>query len=118
MEREQMRKEIKDWLYQWVANNFGDAEADDPSWSIEAIAQDMAGSTLMNEIYNLMERMWQRQDCEDVADEMGVELTEAQKDCIVDEFITSEQYVCRPTHIWKEIIQYELELAKRKEQDG
>lgn len=114
MEREQMQKEIKDWLYQWVANNFGDAEADDPSWSIEAIAQDMAGSTLMNEIYRLMEHSFQRQDCEAVAEDMGVELSEGQKDCIVDEFITSEQYVERPTHIWKEIIQYELALRKEQ----
>lgn len=30
---------IKDMIYEWVRENFGQSEADDPSWNIEELAQ-------------------------------------------------------------------------------
>ena len=29
-------------IYEWVAENFGESEADDPSWSIEALADHLS----------------------------------------------------------------------------
>lgn len=30
---------IKDIIYDWVLENFGESEANDPSWNIEELAQ-------------------------------------------------------------------------------
>ena len=103
---------IKVWLMNWAKDNFGQSELVSHTSTIEAMAHDMAYSPLMNDIHQTVEQGWQRLDCEAVADEMGVELTEAQKDVIVDEFMTSEQYVERQSHVWREIIRYELERSK------
>ena len=105
---EKLEDLIKAWLMNWMKDNFGQSELVSHTSTIEAMARDMAHSTLMNDIHQVVEQGWQRLDCEDVADEMGVELTEAQKDVIVDEFMTSEQYVDRQSHVWREIIRYEL----------
>lgn len=108
---------VKAWLMNWTKDNFGQSELVSRTSTIEAMARDMAHSTLMNDIYQIVEQGWQRLDCEAVADEMGVELTEAQKDVIVDEFMTSEQYVDRQSHVWREIIRYELGRSKDGETD-
>lgn len=46
-----VEKEFNKFLYEWVKNNFGESEADDPSWSIEALAHDLA-----NEYVKIKER--------------------------------------------------------------
>ena len=103
---------VKTWLMNWTKDNFGQSELVSHTSTIEAMAHDMAYSPLMNDIHQVVEQGWQRLDCEAVADEMGVELTEAQKDVIVDEFMTSEQYIDRQSHVWREIIRYELGKSK------
>lgn len=108
---------IKAWLMNWTKDNFGQSELVSHTSTIESMAHDMAHSTLMNDIYQVVEQGWQRLDCEAVANEIGVELTEAQKDVIVDEFMTSEQYVDRQSHVWCEIIRYELGKSKDGEAD-
>lgn len=35
---------IKGTTYNWVAQNFGQSEADDPSWDIEQLAGTVAGA--------------------------------------------------------------------------
>lgn len=35
-----------DIIYKWVADNFGQSEADDPSWSIEALADHLSKSDI------------------------------------------------------------------------
>lgn len=108
MTYEKLEDLIKVWLMNWTKDNFGQSELVSHISTIEAMARDMAHSTLMNDIHQTVEQGWQRLDCEAVADEMGVKLAEAQKDVIVDEFMTSEQYTDRQSHVWREIIRYEL----------
>lgn len=36
-----IEEEFKKFLHEWVKKNFGQSEADDPSWSIEALAHDL-----------------------------------------------------------------------------
>lgn len=33
-------------IYEWVAENFGQSEADDPSWNIEALADHLSKSDI------------------------------------------------------------------------
>ena len=37
-----METKIKNIIYEWVKTNCGESEADDPSWSIEALAKELA----------------------------------------------------------------------------
>lgn len=37
---------LYDIIYKWVADNFGQSEADDPSWNIEALADHISKSDI------------------------------------------------------------------------
>ena len=37
------QSQYKDIITKWVADNFGQSEAEDPSWSIDALAEHLAG---------------------------------------------------------------------------
>lgn len=37
-----MRDKIECIIYDWVKKNYGEAEANDPSWSIKALADELA----------------------------------------------------------------------------
>lgn len=108
-----MEDKIYKWIYDWVAENFGESEADDPSWDIHALAEELDKHRF--EIYCDVEHEKLEEDCEAVAEEMGVELTDKQKSAIIDAFECGEQYVDRPTHIWTEIIKYELKKGENNE---
>lgn len=87
-------------IYEWVKKNFGQSEADDPSWSIEALAQDLAHGTLKYDIYRAVERDYLREDCRSVAEEYGVDLTDEQVGAVVNEYIDCEAYVDMHTEDW------------------
>ena len=107
-----MKEEIKQLfyknIYEWVKQNFGESEAEDPSWSIEALAQDLANSSLAFDIYKTIEREYLRDDCERVAKGMGVELTDKEKQVVVDEFMDSDAYVDAHAEDWQWFIKQEL----------
>lgn len=110
MKKNALTEQLSSWLYDWVAENFGQSEADDPSYDLDELASMLYDHRY--DIYHYVERKFQEEDCEAVAEEMGVELTQAQKDVIVDDFMESEQYESKPSYAWREIIQYELERKK------
>ena len=37
-----IEEEFKKFLHEWVSKMYGQSEADDPSWSIEALAEELA----------------------------------------------------------------------------
>ena len=37
-----MKKQFEKIIYNWVKKNFGESEAEDPSWDIEALAEELA----------------------------------------------------------------------------
>lgn len=102
-----MKNEIEKRIYKWVAENYGQAEADDPSWNIEGLAE--AVYELRHKIYYDEERQYQEEDCDMVAENMGVELTSQQKANIVEEFMESEAYVSAHAEDWQYFIKRELE---------
>lgn len=71
-------------IYEWVAENFGQSEADDPSWSIEALADHLSKTDINPEELNANTkwlaydklREWNlEQDIEQVAESKGLTFT-------------------------------------------
>lgn len=78
-------------IYEWVKTNFGENEADDPSWDIEALAEELAKH--QHELYWQQELEYLKEDVEYYADEHGYKpLTEQQKYDVADKIRNSEWY--------------------------
>lgn len=85
-----VEEEFKEFLYEWVKKNFGESEADDPSWSIDALAHDLADKFWkMKELY---ERINITDDVKYVAENNGIELTEKQAQAVADKYRFSDAY--------------------------
>lgn len=85
-----VEKEFKKFLTEWVKENYGESEANDPSWSVEALAHDLA-----NEYVKIKEREeleWVKEDVETVAKSNDVEITEKQAYAVAQEYMYSEAY--------------------------
>lgn len=85
-----IEEEFKTFLYEWVKKNFGESEADDPSWSIEALAHD-----LREEYIKIKEREdleWVKEDVEYVAENHDIKLTDKQAYAVAQEYMLSEAY--------------------------
>ncbi len=85
-----IEQEFKKFLYEWVKKNFGESEADDPSWSIEALAHD-----LREEYVKIKEREeleWVKEDVDTVADNNDIRLTDKQAYAVAQEYMLSEAY--------------------------
>ena len=71
-------------IYDWVKDNFGESEADDPSWSIEALAKhlneqdinpDELNAYTKNAVYDKLREHFLDEDIEQVAESKGIKLT-------------------------------------------
>lgn len=85
-----IEKEFNKFLYRWVKDNFGQSEADDPSWSIKALAHDLA-----DEYWKMQERIEReniKEDIKYVAGDNDIELTEQELADIADDYRYSEAY--------------------------
>lgn len=90
-----IEEELNKFIYEWVKKNFGESEADDPSWSIEALAHDLA-----EEYYKIKESEeldYIKEDIKYVADNHEIELTAKQLDTIAQEYRYSEAYCAMDT---------------------
>lgn len=97
---EQVKEILKKNIYEWVKKNFGESEADDPSWSIEAMARDLAHGMMKYSIYRVVERDYLREDCKWIAAENDIKLNEQETELVIDEFQGSEVYVDAHTDDW------------------
>lgn len=84
------KKKLETIIYEWVKQNFGESEADDPSWSIEALAEELAKH--QHEFYWQQELEYLKEDVEHYAEEHDIELTEQQKYAVADDIRNSEWY--------------------------
>ena len=104
-----IEEEFKKFLYEWVKKNFGESEADDPSWSIEALAHD-----LREEYIKIKEREdleWVKEDVEYVAENHDIKLTDKQAYAVAQEYMLSEAYC----DMHAEDILYFIQREKEKE---
>ena len=104
-----IEQEFNKFLYEWVKKNFGQSEADDPSWSIEALAHD-----LVDEYIKIKEREdleWVKEDVEKVAEENDIALTDKQAYAVAQEYMLSEAYC----EMQSDDIKYFIKREKEKE---
>lgn len=86
-----MKEQFKDIIYNWVKQNFGESEADDPSWSIEALANELAKH--QHEFYWQQELEYLKEDVEHyVNNSTDYKLTDQQMYNVADKIRNSEWY--------------------------
>lgn len=116
-------KTFYDIIYDWVAENFGESEAEDPSWSIEALAKHLSESDIKPEelsaytksnVYSTLDQSYVEQDVADYAERMGVKLTEQQIGNVADNIRNSDWYCSINAEDMDWYIKRELEIAKEK----
>lgn len=81
---------IKDTIYKWVKKNFGESEAEDPSWSIEALAEEIYFHRW--EIYEAVKEDYTIEDIERIAEDKGVKLTKDQVNRALHMYEKTEDY--------------------------
>lgn len=81
---------LKKFLYEWVKNNFGESEADDPSWNIDDLAHALKEE--FDKINYRIETLNLKTDVQMVASDKDITLTEDELKWVVDEYRTSEAY--------------------------
>ena len=88
-------------IKEWVADNFGQSEADDPSWSIEALADHLRHSDIApdelnaytkSNVYANLDQHYIEEDVETYASDRGINLTEQQIRNVADKIRNSEWY--------------------------
>lgn len=104
-----IEEEFNKFLHEWVKKNFGESEADDPSWSIEALAHDLAEKYWS--IYHQHQLENIKDDVLMVAEENDIDLTEKEAYTIACDYEYSEAY-CAPD---KESIKYFINHFKGEE---
>lgn len=87
-----MKNEYKTIIYDWVAKNFGESEADDPSWDIDALADEL--NNHFHEMYWQQELEYLKEDVDNYAKRNNYELTEQQAYQVADDIRNSEWYCC------------------------
>lgn len=104
-------------IYEWVAENYGQSEADNPSWSIEALADRLSNSDIKPDelnantkwlAYSELEKHFLEEDIESVAEQRGLTLSK------VDIETIKHRYYKLDDETWEQIsmIMDELNLKK------
>lgn len=111
---EQVEKILYKNIYEWVAKNFGESEAEDPSWSIKAMAKDLAHGIMKYDIYRAVERDYLREDCKYIAEQNDIKLSDKDTEWVVEEFMNSEAYVDTHAEDWLWFMHRAEEINKEK----
>lgn len=85
-----MKDKIYKTIYNWVEDNFGQSEADDPSWSIHDLAEYIEKH--FHELYWQQELEYLKEDVEYYAGENDYKMTEQQMYRVADKIRNSEWY--------------------------
>lgn len=88
-------------IYEWVAENFGQSEADNPSWSIEALADHLNNTDIKpdelnaytkSNVYSKVEQSYLEEDVENYARNKNIGLTDQQVGAVAEKIRFSEWY--------------------------
>lgn len=116
-------KTFYETIYEWVADNFGQSEADNPSWSIEALADHLSKSDINPDelnaytksvVYSTLDQSYVEEDVTSYADSMGYKLTEQQIGYVADRIRNSDWHCSISAEDMDWYIKRELETAKEK----
>ena len=90
-----------DIIYEWVRDNFGDSEADDPSWNIEELASYISEQNIdpnelnaytKSNVYSTLDQHYVEEDVETYASDRDIELTPQQVRNVADRIRNSDWY--------------------------
>ena len=104
-------------IYGWVKDNFGESEADDPSWSIEALADYLSKTDIKPDelnantkwlAYNELKEHFLEEDIENMAEQRGLTLSE------VDIETIKHRYYKLDDETWEQITMLMDELNLKK----
>ena len=104
-------------IYEWVAENFGQSEADEPSWSIEALADHLSKTDIKPDelnastkwlAYSELKEHFLEEDIENVAEQRGLTLSK------VDIETIKHRYYKLDDETWEQVamLMDELDLKK------
>ena len=108
-------------IYEWVAENFGQSEADDPSWNIEALADHLSKTDIKPDelnaytkisVYSALDQHYVEEDVEKYANDHGYKLTEQQVGYVADRIRNSDQYCSISAEDMEWYIRRELEKGE------
>ena len=104
-------------IYEWVAENYGQSEADSPSWSIEALADRLSNRDIKPDelnantktmVYDQMREHYLEEDIEQVAESRGLTLEKWQVEAI------KHRYYKLDDETWEQIAMLMDELNLKK----
>ena len=104
-------------IHEWVADNFGTGEAEDPSWNIEALADHLSKTDIKPEelsaytksnVYSTLDQSYVEEDVERYANDHDYKLTEQQIGCVADRIRNSDWYCSINTEDMEWYIKQEL----------
>lgn len=109
---------LHDIIYEWVEQNFGQSEADDPSWNIEALADHLSRSDIdpdelsagtKSRVYADLDQHYVEEDVQACAADRGITLTPQQVHDVADRIRYSDWYMGIPREDMDYYIDKELE---------
>lgn len=107
-----MENRLEIIIKNWVLDNFGESEAEDPSWNIEALAKELAGK--FHDLYWAQELEYIKEDVKAYAKSHDYNLTDKQMYSVADEIRNSDWYCSINVEDMDWYIKRELEIAKEK----
>ena len=111
--KEEIEKLIHDAILKWVGKNYGTQEMEDPSWSVEALAEELAKH--QHEFYWRQELEYLKEDVEHYAGEYNYKLDEKQMYAVADKIRNSEWYCSINPEDMEYYIKEELKKGEQNE---
>lgn len=84
------KKFFKGVIYKWVKDNYGQSEADNPSWSIDALAEELKAHTYR--LYHDIDFENEKENVKFIAEQEGIDLTEQELKDATNEYMTSDEF--------------------------
>ena len=88
-------------IYEWVGKTYGTQEADDPSWSIKALADHLNNTDIKpdelnaytkSNVYSTLDQHYVEENVEEYANGRGIKLTRQQVGNVAENIRNSEWY--------------------------
>lgn len=104
-------------IYEWVKQNYGESEADDPSWSIEALADHLSKTDIKPDelnantkwlAYSELKEHFLEEDIENIAEQRGLTLSK------VDIETIKHRYYKLDDETWEQVSMLMDELDFKK----
>lgn len=106
-----IKERLQTIIYEWVKKNFGESEADEPSWSIEALAEELADNFHL--LFWEQELEYVKEDVERYAKEHDYNLNEKQAYAIADDIRNADWYCSIEAEDMEFHIEQELKRGER-----